>query len=157
MEKDFIKIKPCKKVATKHTDGSANGWLLEIGGDRDGFTEGIIGQAYVTVVDPGVVKGYHIHALAKYHVTCFKGKIRSTVYKSRTEKQSVEMGDGDYKTIKYPAGCAHLIENIGTEPAYILIYRDVAWSPDIHEQLDIEPERIDTAEAWQEIDEFCRK
>jgi len=157
MESDFVKIKSCKKVGTKHTDGSPNGWLLEIISDRDGFTEGLTGQAYVTVIDPSVVKGYHIHALARYHVTCIKGKIRSTVYQSRTDKQSVEYGEGDFKTIKYPPGCAHLIENISSEPAYIIIYRDVSWNTDIHEQLDIAPERIETEEAWKEIEDFCKK
>src|SRR3989344_7249249 len=113
MAEDIISIKPCKKVETFHTDGTPNGWLLEIQSDRDGFTEKLHGQFYLTVVDPGVVKGYHIHAVATYHVTCLKGKIRSTVYKDRTHMEVVEFGDGDFKTIKYPPGCAHLIENIG--------------------------------------------
>src|SRR3989338_10825541 len=139
----IITIKPCKKVDTKHTDGVPNGWLLELQSDRDGFTDNIKGGFYLTVLDPGSVKGYHIHAVAEYHVTCMKGSVRSTVYRSRNEHETVTMGDGDFKTIKYPPGCAHLIENIGDGPAYVLIYRYPSWSPDVPEQLDIPPEEIE--------------
>lgn len=157
MENDFIKIKPCKKVDTKHTDGTPNGWLLELQSDRDGFTNELKGGFYMTVLAPGVVKGYHIHAVAHYHVTCLKGRVRSTVYRSRTEKQEVEMGDGDFKTIKYPPGCAHLITNIGEGEAYVLIYRYPSWSPDLPEQLDIAPEDIDTEATWQNIQQFVSR
>jgi dTDP-4-dehydrorhamnose 3,5-epimerase-like enzyme len=157
MENDIITIKPCKKVATKHTDGTSNGWLLEVQSDRDGFTEELKGQFYLTVADPGSVKGYHIHAVATYHVTCLKGRIRSTVYKDKNSKQAVEMGDGDFKTIKYAPGGAHLIENIGNEPAYILIYRYPSWSLDLPEQLDVPPEEIETDAAWEKIDAFVKQ
>jgi len=154
---NIIQVKPCKKVATRHTDGTPNGWLLEVQSEHDGFADALRGQIYLTVIDPGVVKGYHIHAVAAYHVTCIKGRIKSTVYRSKNEKAYVEMGDGDFKTIKYPPGCAHLIENIGVEPAYVLIYRHPAWSPDLPEQLDIAPEHIESEEAWKEIDAFAKK
>ena len=154
MAEDIIKIKPCKKVATTHLDGTDNGWLLEVLSERDGFAGNFKGQVYLTVINPGVVKGYHIHAVAHYHVTCLKGRIRSTVYRNRTEKESVEYGEENYKTIKYEPGCAHLIENIGTEPAYVLIYRYPAWSPDLPEQLDIAPEEIELKATWEKIQQF---
>ena len=131
--------------------------MLEIISDRDGFTKGLTGQAYISVAETGSVKGYHLHALATYHVTCIKGRIRSTIYTSRTEKQEFEIGDNNFITIQYPPGCPNLYTNIGTEPAYVLIYRDSSWSPDIREQLDIAPERIETEEAWEEIEKFCKK
>ena len=150
----IINIKPCKKVVTKHIDGTLNGWLLEVQSDRDGVTKNLVGNIYLTVVDSGAVKGYHIHALASYHVTCLKGTVRSTVYTDRTHKETVKMGDDDFKTLIYPPGCAHLIENIDEGPAYVLIYRYPAWNPEVHEQFDIAPEEIDTEEAWEKIKNF---
>ena len=161
MENNILQIKPCKKVVTKHLDGKPNGWLLELQSDRDGFTEELKGQFYLTVIAPGAVKGYHIHRLATYHVTCLQGKVRSTVYKDRTHRQAVEMGDSprgeasdDFKTIKYPPGGAHLIENIGDCEARVLIYRYPSWDPNVVEQLDIAPEEIETEQAWQKIEAF---
>lgn len=157
MEENFVKIKPCKKIITKRLDGIPNGWVLELQSDRDGFTEKLDGSFYLTVINPGAVKGYHIHAVAVYHVTCIKGKVRSTVYKNRREKQEVEMGDNNFKTIKYPPGCAHLIENMLEKPSYVLIYRYPSWSPDLKEQLDISPEEIETEATWKKIDEFVKQ
>lgn len=154
MEKNIITIKPCKKVATKHVDGTPNGWLLEVQSDRDGFTDKLVGSVYLTVIDPGAAKGYHVHAVATYHVTCLKGSARSIVYRTRTEKESVEMGENSFKTIKYPPGCAHLIENIGSEPAYVLIYRYPAWSPELKEQFDVAPEVIEKETTWHDIQKF---
>ncbi|OGN30027.1 MAG: hypothetical protein A3A33_01740 [Candidatus Yanofskybacteria bacterium RIFCSPLOWO2_01_FULL_49_25] len=163
MDEKIIKIKPCKKVDTFHTDKTSNGWLLEIQSENDGFADALKGQFYLSVLAPGVVKGYHIHAVAHYHVTCIRGRIRSTVYRDRTHKETIEMGDlprgetdGDFKTIKYDPGYAHLLTNIGEGEAYVIIYRYPAWSLELKEQLDISPEEIETEEAWKKIDAFVR-
>lgn len=157
MKKDSIEIKPCKKVDTKDMQGQPNGMLLEILNELDGFGLGFKGQVYLTVTKKGEEKGYHIHALATYHITCIKGRIQSTIYTDKDHKEVIEMGDGDFKTIKYSPGGAHLMKNVGNEDAYVIVYRDVPWSPEVGEQLDIEPERIETDDAWQEIEEFNKK
>src|SRR3989344_1232890 len=64
MEKAFIKTKPCKKIETFDADKKPNGWVLEIVSDKDNFTKHIRGQIYLTVVEPGLFKGYHVHAAA---------------------------------------------------------------------------------------------
>lgn len=131
----MIKVKSCKKIITGN-----KGWLLEIASDRDGFTE-IKGQIYMITINPGVVKGYHMHKGTDYYVTCIKGKVRHVVYPGREESI---MGDDDFKTVFMPKGSAHAIENLGNEVAYVLMYRTVAWDPDdFYEQVDVLPEKIE--------------
>ncbi len=155
MSKDFIKIKPCKKVDTRSLDQkSVNGWLLEIMSDKDGFTKNINGQVYMTTIDPGVEKGYHIHAGAQYFITCISGKIKTIVYLDQNTKQEFESGDGDFKTYEIPLGSAHYMANVGTEQACILCYRFPSWDPEFKEQLDIPVEEIETKESWKKIEEF---
>lgn len=154
MKKDLIQIKPCKRVETKNQKGTPNGWLLEVISDKDRFTKHLQGQVYLTVAEPGEFKGYHLHAQSDYFVTCLKGTVKEIIYKSRTEKQEVTMGDDDFKTVFLPKGYPHAIQNIGKEPAYVLVYRYPAWDPKIHEQLDITQEKINTAEAWKAIRDF---
>lgn len=156
MRKNIAKIKPCKFVKTFDSNGRPNGWLLELVSDKDGFTKHIKGQMYLTVAEPGKLKGFHLHALATYYVTCVKGKVREIIYKSRTEKQVIEMVDGDFKTVELPTGYPHAIENTGKEPAYVLIYRHPAWDPDVNEQLDISPAEIETEQAWKKIRKFIK-
>jgi len=156
MEEDFVKIKPCKKVDTLSTEKKPNGWLIEIVSDKDGFTKNLKGQLYMTTINPGVEKGYHIHAVARYYITCIKGRIKSIIYKDRFMKQIIELGDGDFKTYELIPGTAHLMANIGNEQAYILCYRFPSWSADLKEQLDIEPREIETEETWKKINEFVK-
>ena len=157
INKDIVKVKPCKKIVTLNPKTKkSNGWLLEVVSDMDRFTKHLRGQIYLTVVNPGEFKGYHLHAGADYFVTCLKGKIKEIIYKSINEKQEVKMGDDDFKTVFLPKGYPHAIENLGKEPAYVLVYRYPAWSPDIYEQYDIPQDQIRSPEAWGKIHSFIK-
>lgn len=154
MKKNIVTIKPCKKVETKNQNGKSNGWLLEVVSDRDQFTKHLKGQIYLTVAKPGELKGYHLHAVSDYFVTCLKGTVQEIIYKSKTEKQTVTMGDGDFKTVFLPKGYPHAIRNIGKQPAYVLVYRFPSWDPGVREQLDIPKDEIRTVDAWKKIRQF---
>lgn len=156
MEKDFVKTKPCKKVDTFDDLKKKNGWLLEIVSDRDGFTKHLKGQVYLTTIKPGAFKGFHLHALADYFITCVKGKIKDVVYLSRTDKKETDLGESDFKTIYVPKGYPHGMENVGEGEAYALIYRYPSWSSEIREQLDIGLKEIRTKETWKKINEFVK-
>ena len=108
----------------------------------------------MTVINPVGIMDYHMHAGADYFVTCLKGSVKEIIYKSRNEKREVKMGDGDFKTVFLPRGYPHAIENLGEEPAYVLVYRYPSWSPDIKEQYDIPRSEIDSLEAWEKIRAF---
>lgn len=147
-------VRPCKKVNTYNSYKSPNGWLLEIVSDKDKWTENLVGQVYLTVVGPHNHKGFHIHAVAMYHFTCLKGQIRSIIYSDRAEKREIQMGDGDYKTIKVFPGEAHCMVNDTDEDAYVLTYRYPTWTEDNPDILTISPSEIDTAQAWEKIEYF---
>lgn len=149
--------KAAKRVETKDAHGNPNGWLLELVSDRDPFIKHIRGQMYLTVVQPGAIKGFHLHATANYYVACIKGRVRETFYLDMANKYVFEMGDNDFKVVHIPSGAPHSIENFGDDPAYVLIYRYPAWDPDINDQLDIAPEDIEQAQAWERIAAFMRK
>jgi len=156
MEKNFVKIKKCKKIDTFDSGAKRNGWLLEILSDKDKFSENLRGQVYLSVVAPRMKKGFHIHGRATYFLTCIKGKIKSVVYTGRRRKREIRMGDGNYKTIRLLPGTAHLICNLGNEESYILVYRHPSWDANIKEQLDISEQEIRTEESWVKINKFVR-
>lgn len=150
-----INVKKCKKIDTRDARGTSNGWVLELVSDRDGFTKYLKGQVYLTVAKSGLFKGYHVHALADYYVTCIKGRVRDIIYTGPWKRRETEMGDDDFKTVFIPKGLPHALENIWKEDAYILIYRYPAWSSDVKEQLDIAPADIKKKESWKRIRTFC--
>lgn len=151
MEKDNIQIKKCKRIDTRDTNNDANGWLLEIISDKEGFCESFNGQAYVVNVAVGKQKGFHIHTKAVYYAACVYGRVRSVFYNGPSTKTEIEMGDNDWKVVKIMPGTAHLLQNIGTEPAYVLAYRHPSWNPDDKEMITVPPEDIEKEELWKEI------
>ncbi len=153
MEKT-IEVKECKRIETLDATGQPNGWLLEIVSDRN--DNHIQGQVYLTVAKPGYFKGYHMHALADYHVTCIKGKIRHIVYTGPEKKEVNMLGDSAFKSVVLPRGYPHALENIGKEDAYVIVYRYPAWEAIIKEQLDIKPEDIEQPETWEKIERFIQ-
>lgn len=155
---NIVKVNPCKKVTTfDPKTKKSNGWLLEVVSEHDRGMRHLRGQMYLTIADPGVFKGYHMHAGADYFVTCIKGKIKQIVYKSRTQKQEIVMGDGHFQTTILPRGYPHAIKNIGKEPAYVLVYRFPAWAPDFKEQFDISKSDIEKPETWKKIRAFLKQ
>lgn len=125
--------------------------------EHDKFTKHLKGQVYLTVIKPGVFTDYHLHSQADYFVTCLKGKVKEVIYKSKKEKQEVNMGDDDFKTVFLPKGYPHALKNTGRGSAYVLIYRYPAWSPDLNEQVDIRKEEIETEKVWKNIRDKIRK
>jgi len=121
--------KQCKKIKTFDHDQKKNGWLLELNSVRDGFTEHIEGQVYMTVATPGAVKGFHLHKKKIDHFTCIKGKIRLVIFNGK-EYQEFLMGDDNFITVKVPPTIPHAIHNIGSEDAYVVNYCHPAYDPD---------------------------
>lgn len=157
MNKEFDKlVKDCKRVETYNSYKDANGWLLEMMSDQDGWTENLKGQIYMSVVAPRNHKGFHVHARAMYHFVCVRGNVRSVIYTSLDEKREIEMGENSFKAIKVFPGEAHCLINDSDETAYILTYRDPAWTEEDPDILTVSPSEINTREAWDKIDYFNR-
>lgn len=151
MEKNKISTRSCKRINTKDSHGNRNGWLLEVLSERDNFVDNLKGQVYLTIVNAGQEKGFHVHTKATYHVCCILGNIKSILYLDQSRKREISMGGDNLVVIKMEPGVAHLMKNIGNEPAYVLVYRYPAWSPAEKEQIDIAPEDIEKPETWKKI------
>lgn len=115
-------VKPCKKVITKDPkSGKPNGFLVEIVSAKDGWTEHIEGQVYMTTVLPGVFKGFHIHRKKIDHFTCIKGNVFVVTYEDGKYKEYPSGLDNLY-TVKVPPGIPHGLYNYGDEEAYVINY-----------------------------------
>lgn len=133
-------VKPCKIVHTVGRNGVSNGWVQEVVSSLDGFTEGIIGQVYVTVVSVGKMKGFHLHRKCVGHLTCVVGQVQLVVYEG-VVKRVFELGGANAVTVKVPAGCPMAIVNVGERDAYVINYRYPPWSPEDPDQEEWEEPR----------------
>lgn len=114
-------VKPCKKVTTFDRNKKVNGWLLEVVSKKDGFTEHIKGQVYLTVASPGALKGFHVHKHKIDHFTCVKGNIILIVWNGKKFLE-YDMGEKNFVTVKVPPKMPHAIYNYGKEDAYVINY-----------------------------------
>ncbi len=152
MASDFSKT--CRKVATTDAAGKPNGWLVELYSERDGFTEGLRGQVYATIIAPHTAKGYHVHAKAFGHFTCIVGRVRSVVIGRDGDRRQTLLDDENLRTVKVWPGEAHCLFNESDAPATIINFRTPAWSPDGPEQLTIAPSVIDDPASRASIKQF---
>jgi dTDP-4-dehydrorhamnose 3,5-epimerase len=101
------------------------GMVMEIlRSDEELFED--FGQVYLSVVYPGVVKGWHYHKVQTDFFAIVKGMAKVVLYDSRQESptrgevQELFMGEQNPMLIRIPPGVVHGIKGIGTEPAYMI-------------------------------------
>lgn len=114
-----VVVKPLKVIPDER------GWLMEIFRDDDPFFRKF-GQAYLTVVYPGVVKGWHYHKVQDDHFCVVKGMSKVVLYdrrddsKTKGEVNEFFMGEKNPILLLIPHGVLHGMKGVGVEPALLL-------------------------------------
>jgi dTDP-4-dehydrorhamnose 3,5-epimerase len=101
------------------------GWLMEmLRVDDDLFQK--FGQAYLTAVYPGVVKGWHFHKIQTDHFVCVAGMAKVVLYDSREDSPTrgcvneFFMGVLNPLLVQIPRLVYHGFKGVSPEPAIIL-------------------------------------
>ena len=101
------------------------GFLMEILRCDDPFFERF-GQTYLSVVYPGVVKGWHYHKLQTDRFTIVHGMAKIVLYDQRDgsptrgKVQEIFAGNLNPVLVVVPPGVCHGVKGIGTTPAYMI-------------------------------------
>ncbi|MGH7730090.1 MAG: dTDP-4-dehydrorhamnose 3,5-epimerase family protein [Candidatus Eiseniibacteriota bacterium] len=101
------------------------GWLMEMMRDDDPFFRKF-GQVYLSVVYPGVVKGWHYHKKQTDHFVFVKGMAKVVLYdaregsKTKGEINEFFMGESNPILLLIPPLVLHGMKGIGVEPAYLV-------------------------------------
>ncbi|MDP3115396.1 MAG: WxcM-like domain-containing protein [Candidatus Cloacimonadaceae bacterium] len=123
MEQTTYKIKKNRRIVTKNRHDQINGYLVPIIDIGDEFIspEQFPRQVYLTVVDPGEIKGPHFHKERYAMYTCIKGNIK-IVLKLEDKYEVLFSGeDHDYATLWIPAGIPTAVINMDMDnPSFIL-------------------------------------
>jgi dTDP-4-dehydrorhamnose 3,5-epimerase len=133
------------------------GFLMEVFRRDDDFFERF-GQAYVTVVYPGVVKGWHYHRTQTDHFCVLKGMGKVVLYDGREgsptrgEVNEFFMGERQPMLLRIPVGVAHGFKGIGTEPAYLLNIPNEPYDYDEPDEFRIPPHGGEIPYDWSRKD-----
>ncbi len=114
-----VKVKRLKVIPDER------GLLMEMMRDDDEFFQKF-GQVYLSVVYPGVVKGWHYHKKQTDHFVFVKGMAKVVLYDSREKSKThgevneFFMGELNPILLVIPTYVYHGMKGIGTEAAYLV-------------------------------------
>jgi dTDP-4-dehydrorhamnose 3,5-epimerase len=129
------------------------GYLMEMLRADDPFFQKF-GQAYLTVVYPGVVKGWHYHKLQTDHFICVKGTAKVVLYDRRPESATCGevneffMGELNNILVTIPTGVMHGMKGVGTEPAMIVNIPTHVYNHDDPDEYRVDPHDNDIPYDW---------
>ena len=100
------------------------------------------GEIYFSVVNPGVVKGWHIHKEMTLNYAVISGMVKLVLYdprpdsKTKGEIQEIFIGEDNYVLVKIPPGIWNGFKGIGAKPAIVANCATIPHRPDEIERLD---------------------
>jgi dTDP-4-dehydrorhamnose 3,5-epimerase len=115
------------------------------------------GQVYITTVNPGIIKGWHMHKKQTDNLCCVKGNIKLVLYDSRSDSstrgeiQEFFMGDFNPILVQIPPQVYHAIKCIGNEDAIILNVPDLPYNHRDPDEYRLDPFTDQIPYDWNKV------
>ena len=137
MSIDEIAVVPLDTFPTKDIqDNHVNGELTVIWRNWDKIIQNPE-MVYVNSVNPGEVKGPHIHKNRTSYFLCLQGKIIIVIQDKNKKYHEIETNSTESKLISVSNGTPAAIINPSKNISKILVLADVAWKPNDNEMENI--------------------
>lgn len=140
--KEFSSIKLEKHKTRDVSDNHTNGELTVIWRDWDKIINNPQ-MIYLNSVNPGEIKGPHIHKNRTSYFFCIQGKMIIVVQDKNGEYHEIESNSETPKLITVSNGIAAAIINPFNNIAKILVMADIAWKPNDNEMENITFDKYD--------------
>lgn len=144
-------LKPLKIIPDER------GFLMEILRKDDPFFKEF-GQVYLTVVYPGVVKGWHYHKLQTDHFCVVKGMAKVVLYDSRPdsptkgEVNEFFLGDNNRSLLVIPPGVLHGMKGVSPDPAFLVNTPTHTYNYKEPDEFRVHPHENDIPYDWSRKD-----
>ena len=125
------------------TDSHINGTLTVIWRDWDNLIKNHPKMVYVNSVNPGEIKGPHIHKNRTTHFFCIHGNLVLVIQDNDEKFYEIKADSEKPVLITIPNGTAAAIVNPTTKIAKVLVLADIAWRPDDDEMKNISFDNYD--------------
>ena len=144
MENKNFSVCDLEKHQTKDTtDSHINGELTVIWRDWDNLIKNHPKMVYVNSVNPGEIKGPHIHKNRTTHFFCIHGNLVLVIQDNDEKFYEIKADSEKPVLITIPNGTAAAIVNPTTKIAKVLVLADIAWRPDDDEMKNISFDNYD--------------
>jgi len=122
------------KIETKDAQGQVNGYLVPIWNVLDGPR---VDQVYLTVINPGAMKGPHLHLKRRGLFKVLGGVVRLVIRNKQGVYLTTVM-DEDEDPIPVSPGTPAALYNVGDGFAYVLNMPSPPWRPDDQDEHEVE-------------------
>ena len=147
MKSDFT-IHELERHETKDVkDSHINGELTVIWRDWDEIIN-FPKMLYLNSINPGEVKGPHIHKNRTSYFFCIQGKIILLIQDKNGKYHEIELDERDSRLISVSNGTGAAIINPTRNSTKVLVLADVAWKPNDGEMINTKFEDYDF-EKWK--------
>ena len=138
MDDEYFKIIDLEKHETKdNQDQHVNGSLTVVWRDWDNLIKNHPKMVYVNSINPGEIKGPHIHKNRTTYFSCISGNVVLVIQDNDGKFHEVKTDSEKPVLITVPNGIAAAIVNPTTKIAKVLVLADIAWRPNDNEMKDV--------------------
>ena len=142
-DKNFF-VWDLEKHQTKDTiDSHINGELTIIWRDWDNIITNPPKMIYVNYVNPGEIKGPHLHKNRSTYFSCIHGSIVLVIQDDDGKFHEVKADSEKPTLISVRNGVAAAIVNPTDDISKVLVLADIAWKPNDNEMKNIDFENYD--------------
>tara|TARA_Y100001936_G_scaffold86195_1_gene84481 strand:- start:27278 stop:27730 length:453 start_codon:yes stop_codon:yes gene_type:complete len=148
MEKEDFSVFDLETHETKDiTDSHINGELTVIWRDWDKIINNPE-MIYLNLVNPGEIKGPHIHKNRTSYFYCLQGEMVIVIQDKNGEYHEIEADSKNSKLISVSNGIGAAIINPTNNVSKILVMADIAWKPNDNEMENVKFKNYDF-EKWK--------
>ena len=136
MTDDFLKKLeryPTKNIVDNHINGS----LTVIWRDWDNIIKHHPKMVYVTSVNPGEIKGPHIHTKRNSYFSCIHGKVVFIIRDESGKYIEIESNSDEPTIVFVPKNFPSAHINISNDISKVLTLADIAWKQNDNEMKNI--------------------
>jgi len=134
---DEFSVYELEKHQTKDIEDShINGELTVIWRDWDEIINSPR-MLYVNTVNPGEVKGPHLHKNRTSYFFCLQGKMLIIIRDKDGKYHEIQTNSGEAKLVRVSNGVAAAIMNPSNNISKILVLADISWKPDDNEMENV--------------------
>lgn len=136
---DKIKITKLKMHQTRRIkDQQINGSLTVVWRDWDDIVEHSPKMVYVSSVNPGEIKGPHLHKKRNSYFVCIHGKVVFIVKDELGKYKEIESSEDNPVLIFVPKSYPSAHINLSKSISRVLTLADLAWKPNDNEMENVE-------------------
>lgn len=128
-----LEVYPTSDIKDKHVNGS----LTVIWRDWDNLLRFVPKMVYVSSVNPGEIKGPHLHTKRDSYFVCIRGKVVFVVKDPSGKYQEIESSENDPTMVEIPKNYPSAHINITDKVSTILALASVAWRPNDNEMQNV--------------------